>query len=662
MIFINKNSLITINIDKNTDISIDSVRHIKSNLSQFIYVEKNNKLYGVIKTNDIEEAYYSNSPIKVNKDYIYIDNKNYIKALEILNDTKDIDSIPVIENNILIGEYNRNEDKLNTYLNIYNNIYADNLFHNNRIVFIKSEYEYKNKLLDIIKKELLKYNINIIISDKKDLLDIYDKTNFLTFIDKQELEWTKTYYLINKSFVFEDDYKLVTYGMLCEYYNKLMIKNCLNYISNKGVYICSIVYWNSHTEYYKDLMKKLKKPKTFEEVINTVYDKETSKIIASTEYSLISKNGIVSLEDYTSDYYNVKNGERKTCNQPNEYDKTIYFIGPCLMVGKLSKDEDTIESKLQELLNNNGYKIKVVNYGSWGSDISKINKIIELPLKKNDILIVHINNINLENNINLYDVLEKYNVSDKYLVDGAEHCNSIINEYYAKEIYNKVLPHLNETNNDYIHIDMNILFISYIYEFFHNVDLNKYNNIGSIVMNCNPFTKGHRYLIEEALKKVDYLIIFVVEENKSLFSFNTRFKCVVEGTSDLKNVIVVPSGNFILSNQTFPEYFVKIKDDSLINNIKYDLTLFGKYIAPILNIKYRFVGKESNDEVTLEYNKYMKKILPKYNIKLIEIPRKKVNDNDISASYVRKLIKEANYDELNNYLPESTIDILFEEK
>jgi [citrate (pro-3S)-lyase] ligase len=125
---------------------------------------------------------------------------------------------------------------------------------------------------------------------------------------------------------------------------------------------------------------------------------------------------------------------------------------------------------------------------------------------------------------------------------------------------------------------------------------------------------------------------------------------------------VVPSGNFILSNQTFPEYFVKIKDDSLINNIKYDLSLFGKYIAPNLNIKYRFVGEELNDEVTLEYNKHMKEILPKYNIKLIEIPRKKAKGSVISASHVRELIKESNYDELNDYLPKSTIDILFEEK
>ena len=40
---------------------------------------------------------------------------------------------------------------------------------------------------------------------------------------------------------------------------------------------------------------------------------------------------------------------------------------------------------------------------------------------------------------------------------------------------------------------------------------------GAVVMNCNPLTLGHRYLIEQALKQCDYLMIFVVQEDKSFF-------------------------------------------------------------------------------------------------------------------------------------------------
>lgn len=53
--------------------------------------------------------------------------------------------------------------------------------------------------------------------------------------------------------------------------------------------------------------------------------------------------------------------------------------------------------------------------------------------------------------------------------------------------------------------------------------------VGSIVMNCNPFTLGHRYLIEYASKYVDYLYIFVVEEDKSFFPFSDRIDLIKKG-------------------------------------------------------------------------------------------------------------------------------------
>ena len=68
-------------------------------------------------------------------------------------------------------------------------------------------------------------------------------------------------------------------------------------------------------------------------------------------------------------------------------------------------------------------------------------------------------------------------------------------------------------------------------------------------MNCNPFTLGHRYLIEQASEKVDHLYVFVVEEDKSFFPFSDRIGLVKKGTADLKNITVKPSGkyNFIIN-------------------------------------------------------------------------------------------------------------------
>jgi len=76
-------------------------------------------------------------------------------------------------------------------------------------------------------------------------------------------------------------------------------------------------------------------------------------------------------------------------------------------------------------------------------------------------------------------------------------------------------------------------------------------------MNCNPFTLRHRYLIEKALEQCGYLIIFVVQEDKSAFPFEDRLRLVREGTADLDHVAVIPSGKFVLSSLTFSEYFNK---------------------------------------------------------------------------------------------------------
>lgn len=76
-------------------------------------------------------------------------------------------------------------------------------------------------------------------------------------------------------------------------------------------------------------------------------------------------------------------------------------------------------------------------------------------------------------------------------------------------------------------------------------------------MNCNPFTLGHRYLIEEACSQVDILYVFVVEEDKSYFKFEDRIEMVRQGTKDLKQVQVLPSGKYIISKETFAQYFKK---------------------------------------------------------------------------------------------------------
>ena len=187
---------------------------------------------------------------------------------------------------------------------------------------------------------------------------------------------------------------------------------------------------------------------------------------------------------------------------------------------------------------------------------------------------------------------------------------------------------------------------------------NRKPKTGAVVMNCNPFTHGHKYLIDTASRLVDLLYVFVVEEDKSIFSFKDRFDMVKEGIQEYGNVIAIPSGSFMISSVTFPGYFMKDTPTGESYDDFLDLKIFAHYISPAFGINVRFVGEEPFDKVTRQYNYDMKIILEETGIDVIEIPRKKFGNEFISATKVRKLLKEKDYNSLKNYLPETTISKL----
>ncbi len=181
---------------------------------------------------------------------------------------------------------------------------------------------------------------------------------------------------------------------------------------------------------------------------------------------------------------------------------------------------------------------------------------------------------------------------------------------------------------------------------------------GALVMNCNPFTLGHRYLVEEAALKVDNLYLFVVREDRSAFPFDVRDRLVREGVRDIGNVHVLDGGRYMVSGATFPTYFLK-KDDPVARiQMELDATLFATRIAPFFGITRRFVGSEPNCALTDSYNATMKRLLPDYGIEVIEIERKCAAGGVISASVVRELIARGETARLADYLPACTLAFL----
>lgn len=180
----------------------------------------------------------------------------------------------------------------------------------------------------------------------------------------------------------------------------------------------------------------------------------------------------------------------------------------------------------------------------------------------------------------------------------------------------------------------------------------------AIVMNCNPFTLGHRYLIEKASKESKQVVVFVVEEDRSYFPFEARLALVREGTRDLKNVCVIAGGHYIISWATFPSYFMKRKDDRLEAYAELDAGIFGRYIAPVFNINTRYIGTEPYCSVTDSYNHAIMKILPQYGVNVEVEERLDTEGRVISASEVRRLIKTDKWDEIEKLVPYSTFQYL----
>jgi len=182
--------------------------------------------------------------------------------------------------------------------------------------------------------------------------------------------------------------------------------------------------------------------------------------------------------------------------------------------------------------------------------------------------------------------------------------------------------------------------------------------IGGIVANCNPFTLGHRYLMETASRQCDHLYVFVLSEDKSQFSYADRLEMVKLGTGDLKNVTVLPTGPYLISNATFPTYFLKETAPASTIQCALDCEIFGKHYAKHFGITTRFVGTEPNCQVTAAYNEAMKKALPPLGVEVVEIPRITQNQLPISASRVRQLLQAVAWDSLETLVPPTTYTYL----
>lgn len=174
---------------------------------------------------------------------------------------------------------------------------------------------------------------------------------------------------------------------------------------------------------------------------------------------------------------------------------------------------------------------------------------------------------------------------------------------------------------------------------------------GVVVMNCNPFTLGHRYLIEQAAKQVERLFVMVVREDCSLFAYAERKAMVEQGVAHLENVTVIDGSEYAISQATFPTYFLKRLDDAADTQMLLDLDLYRRHIAPTLGATVRFVGTEPTDQLTRRYNQLMHEALKDVR----ETARLEKDGYAVSASRVRKAMEQGDMSTIRQLVPPTTL-------
>jgi [citrate (pro-3S)-lyase] ligase len=445
------------------------------------------------------------------------------------------------------------------------------------------------------------------------------------------------------------------------------------------------------------------KPPYFDELYAGVDEYDSAYIENVFTFPLsVPYRGAPVLSDMRTPYVNIAGGMRLNPFIPDDFQRTVHIFGHCVAYGYGVDDARTVAGRLQKRLNeeNAFIGIRVLNRGQIGLDMNNLmslsNAVKNLRCEQGDILVTiaewlikgHRMRGVKERMLNdprgeVYNCpLEYFNTERKafaYMDDG--HLSPHGMELTADYIY-EILRRDNILSDGRMaltakangggycssedaarprsdvaslrNISKDDAALADYLQKLRELKAPHGQSAGAIVMNCNPFTKGHRHLIERAAREVGRLYIFVVQEDKSEFPFETRMEMVKAGTSDIENAVCLPSGQYVLSAMTFPEYFSKDANRDVTVDCSADITIFADKIAPCLGITKRFVGNEPFDPVTRQYNGAMKDILPAHGIEVVEYERFETDGVAVSASAVRKLLAVGRLDEVRNFVPDTT--------
>ncbi len=193
-----------------------------------------------------------------------------------------------------------------------------------------------------------------------------------------------------------------------------------------------------------------------------------------------------------------------------------------------------------------------------------------------------------------------------------------------------------------------------------------------IVMNANPLTVGHRYLVELASRRSSGLLVLVIQgspesggkgnhENTGIkFPFQVRLEMARTCLSEIPGVVVLPSGPYIISRDDYPKHFLSDEMGPASAHAVLDSMVFC-HVLNSLGIDKAFAGDEPRDELSEIHLNALRIECRDRGIALKVAERKRLGERYISSALARQAMADKDMEMLRAIVPKSVIDLALSE-
>lgn len=640
--------------------------------SDIVYLTIDKKVYGIVSLGDILH-HMERDQVSIAKSFLYINDFQEDKAKEIFAQKSNIQKIPVIKSGILQGDYSRWDDAEPAWIQwvaAQKNVW-------DRLNQYLKEQDYKRVYViePAVQKERTKEIIIKLLSERKEICLVQKKQARKLFFQESEhalfvmadederrgmmclyaagfadmgikadiVTFSKLYREIDK---FDKQERLKHYGIVIE---GECAKECFISLQERGVKVVALyndIYYISdyiknivrkHLEYIKEFQLKTGEfwpvnssigKEFFAELLN---NEDYVKGIAQKEIiqgHIMQSKGI---SEYSSVYYNVENGRRKTCFQPENCQGKVYMFGNCIIMGAYLEDQYTIASQLQKKINLDGINYCVENCGMYSSVFEILQQTV---FREGDVVIIWTgeNTYAGIESVELRNIFEKNNIPAEWCLGSFAHINHKITEKIADTLYSKIRTYMQREGKSVHEGEAEVRFevqnyddilgtyikTMYLERYFTDEEQQKNIIRGCLLVEGNIIPDLYSEQLQKMCSDVDELIVFILQNLESLqYSFEDYVIKISELNQDNRKIKIIPGDDYVPYFNLIPTYYFG-KDISATQSTL-DAQFFAQCIAKPLSIAYRFcvIGRDSLK--MNQYNKVLREELPKYGVKFIEL-------------------------------------------